>query len=121
MKNFLAVGDVIEITAAAAIASGEGVVVGTIFGIAMNDIATGEKGPIKTTGVYELTKVGSQALTEGAAVHWDATNKRCTTVATGNRLIGCAVEAVGSGATLTTGKVRLNGIAGVGNAVAVGA
>lgn len=118
MKNFLAVGDVIEITAGADIASGDGVVVGTIFGVAQNDIANGEKGPIKLTGVYELPKVGSQAWTEGAAVHWDAGNSRCTTVAAGNRLIGCAVVAVGSGATETTGTVRLNGIAGVGNAVA---
>lgn len=121
MKNFLARGEVIEITASAAIASGEGVVAGTIFGVAANDIAKDASGPINLTGIFSLPKVGSQAWTVGAAVHWDATNKRCTTVASGNRLIGCAVEAVGSGATLTTGKVRLNGIAGVGDAVAVGA
>ncbi|WIY52455.1 DUF2190 family protein [Devosia sp. YIM 151766] len=120
MKNFLAHGDVIEITATADIKSSEGVVVGTIFGVAMNDIANGEKGPIKLSGVYDLPKAGSQAWTEGAAVHWDAGNKRCTTAATGNRLIGCAIEAVGGGAGLTAGKVRLNGIAGVGNVVAVG-
>lgn len=118
MKNFIAVGDTLTITAGANYSSGDGVVVGTIFGIAAADIDSGEQGPIKVTGVYELPKVGSQAWTEGAAVHWDVTNSRCTTVASSNRLIGCAVEAVGSTAGETVGKVRLNGIAGVGNAVA---
>lgn len=120
MKNFVARGDVLEITAGADYDSGDGVVVGTIFGIAAGDIANGARGIINLTGTYRLPKVGSQAWTVGAAVHWDAGNSRCTTAATGNRLIGFAVEAVGSGAGETTGVVRLNGIAGVGNAVAVG-
>jgi predicted RecA/RadA family phage recombinase len=84
----------------------------------VDDVKNGAKGHAKLTGIFSLPKVGSQAWSEGDAVHWDAGNKRCTTVASGNRLIGSAVEAVGSGATLTTGIVRLNGIAGVGNAVA---
>ena len=118
MKNFVARGDVLEFTAGADIESGEGVVVGTIFGIAAGDIADGARGVLNLTGTYRVPKVGSQAWTVGAAVHWDASNKRATTAATGNRLIGCAVEPVGSGAGETSGVVRLNGIAGVGNAVA---
>jgi hypothetical protein len=35
-------------------------------------------------GVFDITKVGSQAWTVGAKVYWDDTNKRCTTVATDN-------------------------------------
>ena len=59
-------------------------------------------------GVFDITKVGSQAWTVGAKVYWDDTNKRCTTVATDNTLIGVAVEAVASGAGDTIGRVRLN-------------
>ena len=59
-------------------------------------------------GVFDITKVGSQAWTVGARVYWDDTNKRCTTVATENTLIGVAVEAVASGAGDTIGRVRLN-------------
>ena len=56
----------------------------------------------------DITKVGSQAWTVGAKIYWDDTNKRCTTVATDNTLIGVAVEAVASGAGDTIGRVRLN-------------
>jgi hypothetical protein len=61
------------------------------------------------TGVFDLTKIGSQAWTVGAKVYWDDTNKRCTTVATDNTLIGVAVDAVAGGAGDTIGRVRLNG------------
>jgi hypothetical protein len=46
------------------------------------------------------------ARTVGALVFWDDTNKRCTTVATANVLIGVAA-AVAVGAGNTTGRVRL--------------
>ena len=55
-------------------------------------------------GDYPITKVGSQAWTVGAKVYWDDTNKRCTTVATDNTLIGAAVEAV-VGAAVVVGAV----------------
>lgn len=111
MKNFIARGDAITITAGADIASGAGVLAGSIFGVAAGDIANGAEGTINLTGVYDLPKVGSQAWTVGAKVYWDAANALCTTVATGNTLIGVAVLAVGSGAGETTGRVRLNGAA----------
>ncbi len=59
-------------------------------------------------GVFDLTKVGSQAWTVGAKVYWDDTNKRTTSVATSNTLIGVATEAVAGGAGDTIGRVRLN-------------
>ena len=55
--------------------------------------------------MFELTKIGAQAWTVGALVYWDDTNKRCTTVATANLLIGVAAAAVAGN---TTGRVRLN-------------
>ena len=118
MKNFVAVGNTLTITAGADIPSGGGVVAGTIFGVAADAIASGAIGQIDVTGIFDLPKIGSQAWAVGAAVHWDVSNSRCTTVAAGNRLIGCGVAAVGSTAGETTGRVRLNGIAGLGNAVA---
>ena len=73
-------------------------------------VETGSGEPVETAlvGVFDITKVGSQAWTVGAKVYWDDTNKRCTTVATDNTLIGVAVEAVASGASDTIGRVRLN-------------
>lgn len=109
MKNFIAQGATLQITAGAAYSSGDGVVAGGLFGVATGDIANGAAGIIALTGVYTLPKVGSQAWTVGARVFWDAENDRCTTGGDGLLFIGNAVAAVGSGAGETTGTVRLNG------------
>ena len=111
MRNFISGGSTLTITAGADIASGEGVLQGAIFGVAVGDIANGEQGTLNLTGVYELPKAGSQAWSVGARVYWDASAGRCTTAASGNTFIGVAYEAVGSGASETLGKVRLNGAA----------
>jgi predicted RecA/RadA family phage recombinase len=111
MKNFVARGDTLEITAGADIASGAGVLVGSLFGVSTGAIANGAQGTINLTGVYDLPKVGSQAWTVGVAVFWDAGNSQCTTTASTHKRIGAAVAAVGSGAGETTGRVRLNGAA----------
>lgn len=111
MKNFVQAGDTIVVPAPAAVASGAGVLVGNIFGVALFAADNGADVPIKTRGVFELPKAGSQAWTVGARVYWDNGNNRCTNVATGNYPIGVATVAVGNGAGETTGTVRLDGIA----------
>ena len=108
MKNFVQPGNTITLNAPYAVASGEGLLVGAIFGIAAGAAAIGEPVEAALTGVFDLTKIGSQAWTVGARVYWDNTNKRTTTVSTDNTLIGVAVEAVASGAGDTIGRVRLN-------------
>lgn len=109
MKNFVANGHAITITAGADIASGAGVLVGSLFGVAAGAIANGADGVINLEGIYDLVKVGSQAWTVGVPVYW--TGSACTTTASTNKLIGAAVAAVGSGAGETIGRVRLNGAA----------
>jgi len=109
MKNYVQPGNTITLTASYAVASGEGLLVGAIFGIAAGTAALGETVETALVGVFDITKVGSQAWTAGAKVYWDDTNKRCTTVATANILVGVAVEAVAGGAGDTIGRVRLNG------------
>jgi predicted RecA/RadA family phage recombinase len=90
------------------VTSGDGLLVGSIFGVAAGDAANAETVEAALVGIFDLKKVGSQAWTVGAKVYWDDTNKRCTTVATDNTLVGVAVEAVASGAGDTIGRVRLN-------------
>ena len=109
MKNYVSDGENVTVTAPAALNSGDGVLVGSLFGVASCDAASGAAVAIVVEGVFNLPKVGSQAWTAGAKVYWDAANKRCTTVATGNTLIGVASAAVANGANDTTGTVRLNG------------
>src|SRR6056297_96970 len=109
MKNYVQPGNTITLTAPYEVASGDGMLVGAIFGVAAGDAASGATVEAALTGVFDLTKIGSQAWTVGAKVYWDDTNKRCTTVATDNTPIGVAVEAVAGGAGDTIGRVRLNG------------
>lgn len=98
MKNYVQPGNTITLTAPYAVASGDGLLVGSIFGVASGTAALGETVETALVGVFDLTKVGSQAWAAGAKVYWDNTNKRCTTVATDNTLIGVATEAVAGGA-----------------------
>jgi predicted RecA/RadA family phage recombinase len=109
MKNFIAPGNRLTITAGADIASGAGVLVGSIFGVAETAIANGAQGVIVLEGIVDLPKAPSQAWTVGALIYWDAANSRCTNVAGSLKLIGIAAAAVGGGAGETTGRVRLNG------------
>ena len=109
MKNFVQPGNTVTLTAPYAVASGDGLLVGSIFGIATGTAALGEPVETALVGVFDITKIGSQAWTVGAKIYWDDTNKRTTSVANSNTLIGAATEAVAGGAGDTIGRVRLNG------------
>lgn len=111
MRNFIAIGNTITVLAAAAATSGDGVLVGALFGVAAHNAAVGDELVVNVTGVYELPKTPSQAWTQGQKVYWDNTNKRATSGATDNTLIGVAYAAVGGTAAETIGTVRLNGTA----------
>ena len=104
-KNYIQEGDTIIITAPSALASGGPVLIGSIFGVAANDIANGADGPINLTGVYDLPKTAAQAWTAGVLIYWSGT--ACTNVAATNKLIGIATRA--QLAADTIGRVRLNG------------
>ena len=111
MKNYVQPGNTITLTAPYAVSSGDGLLVGSIFGVAAGTAALGEAVEAALTGVYDLKKVASQAWAAGDKVYWDNTNKEATKTVGTNTLIGAAVEAVGNGAGETIGRVRLNGTA----------
>jgi predicted RecA/RadA family phage recombinase len=109
MKNYIQPGNTITLTAPYAVVSGDGLLVGAIFGVATGSAALSEPVEAALVGVFDLKKVGSQAWAAGDKVYWDNANKQTTKTDTGNTLIGAAVEAVAGGATDTIGRVRLNG------------
>lgn len=109
MKNFVQNGRQVSVTAPYAVAAGAGVLVGSLFGVAVHAAAINDPVEIVTEGVYNLVKAGSQAWTQGARIYWDDSAKNCTTTAGSNKLIGVAMAAVGSGAGETLGQVRLSG------------
>jgi predicted RecA/RadA family phage recombinase len=109
MQNYVQPGNTITLTAPADVASGDGLLVGSIFGVASGAAVSGDPIEVTLVGVFDLAKVGSQAWTAGDKVYWDNTAKQATKTATSNTLIGVATEAVDGGAGSTTGRVRLNG------------
>lgn len=111
MKNFVQPGDTVVVAAPAAVNSGDGVVVGAIFGVAVNGAPNGADVPIKTMGVFDLPKAGGDAFAVGDRVYWSAGANECTATATGNYPIGTAVAAAAGGDA--TVRVRLDGIATV--------
>lgn len=57
-----------------------------------------------------LTKIGSQAWTQGLPIYWDAELSQLTSVAGDNHKFGWAIDAVGSGAGETaSGEVLFDG------------
>lgn len=106
MKNFVAEGKTLTLTAPYALTSGQGVLVGSIFGVATGDAAISTEVEAITEGVFTLTKATGAAWTVGALIYWDNAARNCTTTVGTNKLIGTAIAAAASGDTV--GNVRLN-------------
>lgn len=110
MKNYVQKGDVLAVAAPAALESGSGVLVGSLFGVAATAAAQGQEVELVTVGVFDLAKASGEAWAVGAKVYWDDTAKNTTTVDVGNTLVGAAIQVAGSASTV--GRVRLNGFVG---------
>ncbi|GAB5431217.1 MAG: hypothetical protein EpisKO_05870 [Epibacterium sp.] len=93
MKNYIQPGEKITVSAPADVASGAGVLVGAMFGVATGAAALGADVTIVRKGVFNLNKLAAQAWGEGVKVYWNNTAKECTTVASGNTHIGYAASA----------------------------
>ena len=108
--NYRKSGRYVTVTAGAAITSGAGVLLGTLFGVAQTTVANGEEVEISTTGEFDLNKTSAQAWTAGDAIFWDPTPGEATTATTaGNVFIGVATLDAANPSTI--GRVRLNGSA----------
>ncbi|HMJ88148.1 MAG TPA: DUF2190 family protein [Vicinamibacterales bacterium] len=109
MKTNVQEGNVLEFVAPSpGVVAGTGVKIGDLLVIALDTAATGVKFRGQRTGVVTHAKLSAQAWTEGQQVNWDDTNKRFTTVTTGNFLAGIAA-AVAANPT-ATGVVILRGV-----------
>lgn len=110
MKTFIQNGDVITVTApSGGVASCDGVIVGSLFGIAAFTAAEDEAVEIATRGVYILPKNPTAVIAVGAQVAWDATEKRIDLPGTGLYPVGVVTEAASNG--ITTVRVRLDSVA----------
>jgi predicted RecA/RadA family phage recombinase len=110
MKNFIQRGEMITVAApTGGLTSGQGVLVGNLFGVVAKTAAEGESVEIATVGVYELPKLVSAVIAAGARVAWDDTAKQVVLPAIGKVPIGIATVAAGNG--VATVCVKLDGVA----------
>jgi predicted RecA/RadA family phage recombinase len=107
MKTYIQPGDTVEVTAAYDVDSGNGALVGSIFGMAVADALSGATVALKRTGVFTIAKTTSQAWTQGVALYWDNSTKKATTASASgaNKAIGSAW--VAADAADTTGTIVL--------------
>lgn len=105
MKNYVQAGQQVSVPAPHDVVSGQGVLVGSLFGVAVHAAVSAAAVELALEGVYDLAKATGAAWTVGARIYWDDTNKVCTPTASTNKLIGVALAAAASDATL--GRVRL--------------
>lgn len=91
--------------------SGQGYVIGSIFGVAMHDAAEGALVTLRTRGIIDLPKsgAGSVNFAVGAKVFWDNTNKLCIASAAGAFKIGTQAALVPAANADTYARVLLNG------------
>jgi predicted RecA/RadA family phage recombinase len=111
MKNLVQPGRTITVTAPANVESGEGVLIGQLFGVAAGDADNGESLDLVTEGVFDLAKNSASVFTVGAPVYFNPTDGNAHSNADedsnsgGTVQIGVAVAAAGAGAA--TVRVRL--------------
>ncbi|MEQ8693895.1 MAG: DUF2190 family protein [Gammaproteobacteria bacterium] len=112
MKNYIQNGDMITVAApVGGVTSGQGLRLGSMFGVAAVTAAEGEAVEIATTGVFELPKDAATVIDQGDRVAWDDIAKEIALPAVGLHLVGVAVTTAGNG--ITKVQVRLDGIATV--------
>lgn len=111
MKNYVQSGDFIEFTAAADVDSGELVQVGSLFGVAVTDVANGAKGTLALKGVFSLPKAtgaaGDAVAAAGDPVYFVSGSVTGDDDTGSNPLCGYALEAAAQATTPI--KVRLLG------------
>ena len=116
MKNFVQSGRVLSVAAAAAaVASGQVVVVGSLIGVAAGPAAIGQPFEANLEGVYEVPKAAGSAWTQGQTLMWDASAGVFAPVATAasGDVNGAGTSAWAAAASADTkGLVRFAGVPG---------
>lgn len=117
--NFVKDGKTMEFTAGAAYSSGDVVVIGSLIGVVIADVANGAVGVAAIEGVFDLPKVDAAVIAEGEALTYDVSagefDDGSATPATGDITGSCvAMEALGA-TTSANIKVKINVGAGTVN------
>ena len=106
MRNYVSEGEAIQVAAPYAVTSGQGVLVGALFGVAATDAANGADVVIATSGIFDITALSTDTATVGTKMYWDNGNRRLTTTASTFVCVGVTTAAKANGDT--TARVKLS-------------
>jgi predicted RecA/RadA family phage recombinase len=113
MKAYVQPGRSLTVSApAGGVLSGQGVLIGTLFGIAQYDAVEGAEVEILTEGVVEIPKTSALQIDVGDRLFWDATNKVVNKTATAQICVGVAVSAAANPSASVRMKLGANTPAG---------
>lgn len=98
-KTFVQKGDVVTVIApAGGVSSGDGVLIGSLFGIATHDAAAGAELELGVSGVWDIAADTSLVIDEGDRVFWDGTNDWVDKTSTAQVCVGvCVLDKVSAG------------------------
>lgn len=108
MRNYKQAGDIISVIAPYSVTPGAGVLVGAIFGIAVNRAAQGDPVELLREGVVSVVKPSAESWAQGAPIFWNNSTRIFTTG--GGSLVGLASDSYA--ASVTTGGVLLQSSGG---------
>ena len=110
-KNYVQEGEYLEVVAPYDRSAGQGMLVGKLFGVVIDDVLSGNPVTLDTMDVWDLTKATGTGTGAGQGVkaYWDDTAKAITAVSTNNTLVGVFAVTAADGDALA--RVRLNGVA----------
>ena len=103
--RFIHEGRAIDYTPTVDMSAGTVVVLGDRVGISIVDIPANVLGALQVVGVFDFAKDNTVIPLYGR-VYWNATAKRATVTATGNTLLGIALDAAAGTDSIV--RVRLN-------------
>jgi len=92
-KNFVQEGKSVTVVApGGGVSSGDPVMIGTLFGVALHDATAGASLEIATCGVWTLPADIALSIDAGDRVFWDSGNGWVDETATAQQCVGVAVE-----------------------------
>lgn len=92
MKNYVQKGRVVAVAMPYDRLAGQGVLVGSIFGVCANDALSGVSSSVQVRGVFDVTK-DTSTFSQGDKVYWDDSAKKCSSTSTSNVVVGYATQA----------------------------
>lgn len=110
MNAYIHDGKHLVVSAPYEVHNGDGICVGSLFGIAACWSEKGQPVPIAAIGVFDVRKVSPETWSVGTPVHWDEAQRIFTCNRAAGKFVGVAVEDTKLESP-GVGRLRINGVA----------